>query len=450
MKKILTIAGSDSGGGAGIQQDLKVFSILGSFGCSVVTALTAQNTKGVFGIYEISPEFIENQLKCVLDDIRPDTIKTGMLFSSEIIMTLVKVLKNYPHIPLIVDPVMIAKGGEDLLKPNSVSSMKDYLLPIANVITPNIPEAEALTGNKITNLSEMKEAALILLKMIKKSHISGVVIKGGHLEDTESPDLITTSQDFAILESKRIKKTNTHGTGCTFSAGLAHYIGSGLSLFESARYAKELVSDAIKYSVTIGDGIGPTNPYAHLEIKYQRNQILEMLDRAINILKSYRSGILIPEIQSNLGYALIKAEKTTDVAAFPGRIIRLNDDIRTVSNPAFGASSHIARIILTVMKKDPEYRSAMNIRFNMDLIDNAIRKNYIVAHFNREFEPEDIKTREGSTLNWGIESALNTTNTIPDFIYDTGGLGKEPVIRVLGKEPIEVVGKALIISGLWK
>jgi len=343
---------------------------------------------------------------------------------------------------------MIAKGGEELLRHDSVEAMKELLLPIANVITPNLPEAESLSGKKINNIDDMKNISCHLHKMIKNSPGSAVVLKGGHLGEKISPDVVTTSLYTKILESNKIDNINTHGTGCTFSSALAYYLSIGLDITIASKHAKDFVTNAIKNSVSIGKGIGPTNPYSNLEIKYQRNHILEMLEFAISELKKYKTGFLIPEIQSNLGYALINAFSVDDVAAFPGRIIKLYENIHTVSPPIFGSSSHIARIILTVMKINPEYRSAMNIRYNSHLIDSAQKKGFIVSYFNRDLEPEEIKIKEGSSLNWGIESALNLTNKIPDFIYDNGGIGKEPVIRVLGKDPLEVVKKIFSISDL--
>jgi hydroxymethylpyrimidine/phosphomethylpyrimidine kinase len=256
MNKALTIAGSDSGGGAGIQADLKTFQELEVFGMSAITAVTAQNTLGVHGVYPMTPEAIIQQIQAIGEDIGTDAVKTGMLFSSDIIEAVSEQVRKYRWENLVVDPVMIAKGGASLLQQEAIFAMKTYLLPLAKVITPNIPEAEVLTGLTIRSAEDKKEAALRLVEL----GVQTVVIKGGHDEDeSESRDLLYDGREFHTFTNKRIQTKNTHGTGCTFSAALTAELAKGASVYDAVLTAKEFIQAAIEDGIEVGHGHGPTN-----------------------------------------------------------------------------------------------------------------------------------------------------------------------------------------------
>lgn len=258
--RTLTIAGSDSGGGAGIQADLKTFQELGTFGMSVITALTAQNTLGVHGVYPQTTEAVIAQLDAVLSDIGSDAVKTGMLFSSEIIRAVAQKLKEYQTENIVVDPVMVAKGGQSLLQDEAIEAMRSSLLPMATVITPNIPEAEVILGEKgITSIKDMEEAA----KKIYQLGAQYVVLKGGHLQTEESTDVLYDGEKFTYLPMKRIQTKHTHGTGCTFAAAIAAGLAKGQPVIEATLIAKEFISCAIQHAHAIGQGIGPTNHGAY-------------------------------------------------------------------------------------------------------------------------------------------------------------------------------------------
>jgi hydroxymethylpyrimidine/phosphomethylpyrimidine kinase len=260
MKKALTIAGSDSGGGAGIQADLKTFQELEVFGMSALTAVTAQNTLGVHGVYPMSIEAVVKQLQAIGDDIGADAVKTGMLFSAEIIEAVATNINAYKWENVVVDPVMIAKGGASLLQTEAVIAMKSYLLPLAKVITPNIPEAEVLTGLTIRTHLEKQEAA----KRLHDSGVKNIIIKGGHDENpSESVDLLFDGEEFYTFTSKRIKTKNTHGTGCTFSAAITAELAKGLTIYEAVKVAKAFIQAAIEDDLQIGQGHGPTNHWAY-------------------------------------------------------------------------------------------------------------------------------------------------------------------------------------------
>jgi hydroxymethylpyrimidine kinase / phosphomethylpyrimidine kinase / thiamine-phosphate diphosphorylase len=441
MKRVLTIAGSDSGGGAGIQADLKAITLLGGFGMSVVTALTAQNTVGVHGIHEIPPSFVEKQMEAVLSDIGADAIKTGMLAHSEIIRVVARKIRQYGLKYVVVDPVMVAKSGDSLLRKDAQEALIRELIPLAWVVTPNLPEASVLAGFKVTSVEEMRKAA----RRIHRLGAKHVVVKGGHLKG-RAVDLLYDGKRFEEVVAPRIKTNNTHGTGCTFASAIATLLARGDTVDEAVRKAKTFITMAIQSGLNLGKGHGPTNPSAYVLREMERYRIVQELKRAVDILKGEEIGRLIPEVSSNLGYALPFAEGVEDVAAFPGRIVRFKDSVTANSGPEFGASRHVANIILTVMKSDPEYCSAMNIRYSRETVAQLRRKGFLVGHFDRRREPKRVKEQEGSSLEWGVGEVLMKTKGVPDFIYDEGDVGKEPMIRVLGRNPMEVIQKILKVA----
>ncbi|AHV97211.1 bifunctional hydroxymethylpyrimidine kinase/phosphomethylpyrimidine kinase [Paenibacillus sabinae] len=258
--KALTIAGSDSGGGAGIQADLKTFQELGVYGMSALTAVTAQNTLGVQGVYPLEPAAVAQQLDSVGEDLTPDAVKTGMLFSSDIIRTVADKIRQYGWNNLVIDPVMVAKGGSSLLLREAVQSLIDHLLPLALVTTPNIPEAEILADMSIANLQDCEEAA----KRIRQMGSQSVVIKGGHgSENGIVTDVLYDGREFVYMESPRIDTRHTHGTGCTYSAALTAELAKGHSAAEAVRTAKAFIRAAIEDGLGIGSGHGPTNHFAY-------------------------------------------------------------------------------------------------------------------------------------------------------------------------------------------
>lgn len=257
IKKILTIAGSDSGGGAGIQADLKTIAALGGYGMSVITALTAQNTTGVQGIYEIPVPFIEKQFDSVASDIGIDAIKTGMLSSPGIIAAVAKKIRKYKIKKVVVDPVMVAKGGSRLLAAAAEEILKKELLPLALIVTPNIPEAERLSGIKIRTKKSVENAARIIHEMGAKN----VLIKGGHRKG-EALDILFDGKDFYEFSSDRINTGDTHGTGCTLSSAIAVYIAFDMPVRNAIAMAKDYVTLAIRNSLRIGNGHGPLNHMA--------------------------------------------------------------------------------------------------------------------------------------------------------------------------------------------
>jgi len=259
--KALTIAGSDSGGGAGIQADLKTFQELGVFGMTALTAVTAQNTLGVHGIYPLTVEAVQKQMDAIGEDMGTDAVKTGMLFNSEIIRGVAEKIAQYGWDKVVIDPVMVAKGGSVLLLEEALRALRDVLMPLALVVTPNIPEAELIAGKQIRNLEDRKEAARILAGHGARN----VVMKGGH--DDSNPhvviDLLYDGRNFFEFRSPRQATRHTHGTGCTFAAAVTAELAKGHGVLQSVEVAKAFIEAAIEDTLHIGQGHGPTNHWAY-------------------------------------------------------------------------------------------------------------------------------------------------------------------------------------------
>jgi hydroxymethylpyrimidine/phosphomethylpyrimidine kinase len=260
MKQVLTIAGSDSGGGAGIQADLKAMSANGVFGMSVITSITAQNTKGVTAVYDLPVSIIEAQLDAVFDDFDVAAVKTGMLSSTEIVTAVSRKLTQYRARNLVVDPVMVAKSGHALLQPDAVEAVKSHLVPLALVVTPNVHEAERLSGATITSLAEARQAA----KAIHKLGCRHVLIKGGHLLAERGTDLLYDGRFFTVFKGEYIETPHTHGTGCTYASAIAAQLAKGKPLPDAVQAAKTYITEAIRHSLAIGHGRGPTNHFYFL------------------------------------------------------------------------------------------------------------------------------------------------------------------------------------------
>jgi hydroxymethylpyrimidine/phosphomethylpyrimidine kinase len=254
MKTALSIAGSDSCGGAGIQADLKTMTANGVYAMTAITALTAQNTTGVKSIMEVTPEFLGDQLDCIFTDIYPDAVKIGMVSSGSLIIKISEKLKQYDAKNIVIDPVMVATSGSRLISEEAITTLKKYLLPLAKVITPNIPEAEVLSGIQIDDANDMIKAA----EIISTQNQCAVLVKGGH-NTNDANDLLYTNHTYQWFHGKRIDNPNTHGTGCTLSSAIASNLAKGYSLEKSVEKAKDYISAALAAMLDLGKGSGPMN-----------------------------------------------------------------------------------------------------------------------------------------------------------------------------------------------
>ncbi len=434
MHKILTIAGSDSGGGSGIQADLKTIQSLGGYGMSVITALTAQNTLGIKSIQPVDPDFVALQMDAVLEDIGADSIKIGMLANAGIVRVVAERIAKHHIEKVVIDPVMASTTGDALLDERGREALVKELFPLGYVITPNIPESEILTKKKIAGLSDMKKAARRIRKMGPKN----VLVKGGHLEEAPIDILHDGYQDYEFY-SQRAGTRHTHGTGCTLSSALATFLAQGLPLMESIDKAKRYLYRALRFSLPLGRGIGPANHYASIAREIARSEVIEQLDKALERLKRLNIGHLIPEVQSNLAYAIPYAESVDDVASFPGRIIRLLNTVDAFAAARFGASRQIHHLVLAAMEYDPEKRAAMTIAYSETLVKRIRALGYTVAEFDRTRTPKDVQEEEGSTLAWGVQDVMEELGRVPDAIFDRGAVGKVPLIRLFARDASSIV-----------
>jgi len=434
MNKVLTIAGSDSGGGSGIQADLKTIISLGGYGMSVVTALTAQNTIGVQGIMPVNSAFVAMQLDSVLSDIGADAVKTGMLLNAKIVEVVTEKISHFKVEKVVVDPVLTAESGAALLDDDGRKALKEKLFPMTFLLTPNIPEAEILTGKKIATVAEMSKAAKVLQKMGPRY----VLVKGGHLQ--KSPvDVLHDGTQHYEFSTQRVGTRHTHGTGCTLASAIATLLARGLPLMECIDQAKRYLYRALRFSLPIGGGIGPCNHFASITREIARTHVIEELDKALERLKRLNVGHLIPEVQSNLAFAIPFAESVEDVASFPGRIIRLGNSIETLASARFGASRQIHYLVLAAMEYDPERRAAMSITHSDHLVKRIRSLGFTVAQFDRNRTPPDLQQEEGSTLAWGVQDVMEELGRVPDVIFDRGAVGKVPLIRIFGRDPASIV-----------
>ena len=437
----MTIAGSDSSGGAGIQADIKTISAHELFATSVITSITAQNSKGVQATFDLSPEEVEAQLKAVLEDGKPAAVKTGMLGNEALVECVARLLKRARVKNLVVDPVIKSSSRKTLLSKKGVEALKEKLLPLALLVTPNIPEAEILSGIRIARPQDQLKAARAICKLGARN----VLIKGGHAKGN-ADDFFYDGKGYEIFKGERIGKRDWHGTGCVLSAAIASGLALGLDVSAAIQKAKGWVTVGIANGIGRGDGPGSVDPMAPLFKIQNRFEVIQGLSAAVDILKENRIGLLIPEVQSNIGIGLPGAQGAEDVAAIPGRIVKNGYDIFTVAAPQFGASQHVAKIVLTAMHFDPEMRAVMNIKFTDSILKACRKLKFKIASFDRAKEPKSVKQKEGSSLEWGTHKAITDCGYVPDIIYDLGGQGKEEMIRVLARDIGELVEKVLRIN----
>ncbi len=435
---ILTIAGSDSGGGAGIQADLKTITALQCYGLSALTALTAQNTCGVQDIHEVPADFVRAQLDSVIQDFPVKAAKTGMLFSAEIIDTVACRLAN-KNFPLVVDPVCVSQSGDKLLEDNALKALCDGIVPLADLITPNRPEAEILSGKKIQKESDIHKASEIILSM----GAGAVLLKGGHfISETVVDWLFLPYTDPIKIKRQRINTSNTHGTGCTLSAALAACLGKGLNLNDAVMRARDFLHHSLRGAFTLGEGQGPVNHLVELERLTSQREVLHNMEFVRDgLIRSPEVTKLVPEVGMNLATAIPWPQNFEDIAAFDGRIRLARSGILLCGCPGFGVSRHMSKVLLSAQEINPDINCVANIRFSEQIL-HAIRDlNFHVAWFSRDQEPCEIKQQEGSTLEWGTVKALKEHERPSEVrvVADRGEKGKEPMLRILAQDTDEML-----------
>ncbi|MCX6654253.1 MAG: bifunctional hydroxymethylpyrimidine kinase/phosphomethylpyrimidine kinase, partial [Candidatus Bathyarchaeota archaeon] len=421
---------------------LKTFAALGVYGMSAITAITAQNTVEVRAVQDADLAIIGAQIDAVIQDIGVDAAKTGMLHTKEIIELVSDKIDEYGF-PVVVDPVMVAKSGAELLTPEARDTLVKKLLPMATVVTPNAMEAEAITGLKVSTIEEGKAAAEAIACMGAEA----VLVKGGHIFDEDATDILYYDGGFRLLRGKRHDARDTHGAGCSLSAAIAAELAKGRGIFDSVERAKRFVNVAILHGLRIGRGHGPLNHMAELVNDSERYRVLEDLRKSVKTLEC-TPGLarLVAEVQLNVGMALPYASTVEDIAAMEGRITRRGEAVRASGCPWFGASGHIARTILAVRRFNPAMRAAMNLRYSEETLEALRGMGLVVSYYDRKEEPPESKRKEGNTTYWGAEQAVMRVGQVPDAIYHLGDWGKEPMIVLLGESATQVALRAVELT----
>ena len=439
---ILTIAGSDSGGGAGIQADLKTIAMLRGYGASVITALTAQNTRAVTGIHAPSAKFVTQQLRTVLDDIPVAAAKTGMLFSEPIMKGIAPILSKR-EFPLVVDPVCVSTSGAKLLKDEAIGAMQRIMFPLADLLTPNIPEAELFTKVRIHDREDVFKAARLLLAMGPKA----VLIKGGHSDSFAATDWYVAADGEPVpFMQQRVNTDCTHGTGCTLSAAIATGLGQGLEMGAAIKRAQEYLNLCLRAGYRLGKGGGPPNHLAPWIKETARPGVLRKLDRFGRRLETMEGLLpLMPRVRTNVAVALPFADRLEDVAGFSGGILgTCRHDVVVVGTPEFGASVYTASILLAVLRLRPELRCAMTLGLRPGLKSALEKAGIETVWIDRDRKPEYIEDRDGRLEEWGaFEGVKNHPG--PEKVRavgDPGGVGREPLVRILA-EDLDRLGQTL-------
>ena len=431
----MTIAGFDSCGGAGVTADIKTFNMLNVYGVCVITALTAQNTQSVRKVLPVDPKFVEEQLTTVLEDMKIHAVKTGILPCEDIVDVVARFVEDY-ELTLVIDPVFRSKTGKKFVSERTIQSYIEKLLPLATIVTPNIYEASLLAKVKIRNVDDMEKAA----EKILKTGVKNLIIKGGHLKGKTVTDLFFHKNKSVFYVKPRLKE-NLHGGGCFFSAALTACLARGMDVPQAVEEVESIVQEVFGFGLKVGKGFAIVNPLVPLYNKAEKYTVYEEVNHALDrILKEKRVHQFFAEVGTQIAEALPYPSKIQHVAAVDGRIRKKGDEIK-VGRVKFGVSSHMARLILACNKLNPAIRAAINLRYDRRLLDVLRKEGLAISSFDRRLEPKKWKKVEGKTLDWGVSQAVKKVGKVPDVIYDLGEKGKEPMVRIVGKNVLEIVEK---------
>ena len=439
----LTIAGSDSGGGAGIQADLKTMEAHGTFGTSAITAVTAQNTQGVERSHVLPIEEIDAQIEAVVSDFDVRAIKTGMLATSEVIGTVTEKLANHDA-PAVVDPVMVAATGDRLLESEAERAYEELITESA-LVTPNADEAAVLTDIEPEDADDAREAGEALVEM----GAGAALVKGGHIPTEEIEDVLVTAEGAKTFEHSRIEATATHGSGCTLASAITAQLAGGKELHEAVEAGLAFMERAVRYPLDVGEGPGAVHHLADLRNRAEREPTAEAVQRIVDRFVAEDVRALVPEVGMNVVGATPYAETVPETAAVEGRITRTLSGIQPNRGVRFGASSHVARFLLSAREFDPDLRFAVNCRFDGSVEAALDALDAPVAEFDRSAEPTAVKSEEGSTMNWGARQAFGGTSEAgtptPAAVIDRGEVGKEAIVKLVAPSAETLIGRTLTV-----
>ncbi len=436
---VCTVAGSDSGGGAGIQADLKTIEAGDAFGTSVVTSVTAQNTTGVRSTHVLPVEEIAAQFDAVADDFELGAVKTGMLATREVVDLVTDRVREVDA-PAVVDPVMVAASGDRLLDEAAESAYED-LIAEAALVTPNLDEAEVLTGRTITGPDDAEVAGMNLVEMGAEA----ALVKGGHLDGEDVVDVLVSEDAVQRIRHPRVDTDASHGSGCMLSSAIATRLAHGDDLGAAVESGIDLLGRAIRYSLDVGEGPGAVHHLVGLRDRAARQPTQERIAEVVRQFVDRDVSRLVPEVGMNVVGATPHAEVPGECAAVEGRITKTLDGVAPNRGIRQGASSHVARFLLAIREFDADQRFAVNCRFDdeieaaLDAIDGP------VAEYDRSAEPQDVKEAEGSTMGWGARQAVQSVEGTPAAVIDRGEVGKEAIVKLLAPDSATLVDRTITL-----
>ena len=422
---VLTVAGSDSGGGAGVQADLKTIEATGGFGTSAVTAVTAQNTTGVESSHVLPVAELEAQLDAVLSDFDVRAVKTGMLGTAEVVET-VRAYAADLGCPLVVDPVMVAATGDRLLT-EAAETAYEELVAEATLVTPNADEAAVLTGVEPTDEAGARLAGQRLLA----TGADAALVTGGHVPGDEVLDTLVTEDAIETARHPRVDTDATHGSGCALSAAVATRLAHGEPLVDAVGRSVAFMQRAVRYHHDVGEGPGAVHHLAALRNEARRDATAESVADVVRWFEREDVRPLVPEVGMNVVGATPYAESVDETAAVEGRITRTLEGVRATRGVRFGASSHVARFLLSAREHRPGLRFAVNCRFGDDVVAALDSLEWPVVEYDRAAEPEDAP----GTMDWGAEQAFgDAAAERPVAVADRGAVGKEPMTKLVAED----------------
>lgn len=439
-KHALAVGGLDPTTGAGLYSDMKTFSVMKILPLALATCLVIENSNGVKGVVPFPQELIRLQLKAILEDCTPQVAKVSLVYTSSAIETLVEELPR--GIPIVLDPILKSWDGHDLITVEGLKSLIELLLPRSTVVTPNVLEASLLSEVDVHDLESAKEAA----KRIADLGAQSVVIKGGHLTSQKAFDVLYHQGDFLVIEKERLSDGPFHGLGCIFASSLASFIAHGLDVVEAFTKACLFTEHAMRASYRLAGKARIANP---LELYYKSLdyvKVIEEMYEALEIIESMRGLVsLTPEVGVNIVMCLRNPTSLDEVCGVEGRLRPVRGFLRAQGTVKFGGSKHLGNMLIEVNKRWSSIRACMNIRYSQAILKAIRELNFKVASFDRSKEPPEVKMKEGLSMKWGAREAIKELAEEPDVIYDLGDVGKEPMIRIFGKDALDVIRKVKLI-----
>lgn len=435
---VLTVAGSDSGGGAGIQADIKAIEAAGCFATSAVTALTAQNTTGVADVDVTDPSVVAAQIDAVADDLAVAAVKTGMLATEPVIEVVAERLATM-ECPTVIDPVMVAASGDRLLD-EAAEAAYDGLIEQATIVTPNADEAAVLTGIDIEDVDDAIDAGDAIVELGAEA----ALIKGGHWGGDRIEDVLVTTETVETITHSRVDTAATHGSGCFLASTIAAHLARGGLMRDAVATAIEDTGRSIRYHLDIGGGPGAVHHLATVRTAAAVDETLRTADALIDRLQRGSVQPILPEVGMNVGVALPHAEVPDEIAAVDGRLVASRGEVVRAGPISLGGSGHVARYLLAVREHAPAIRSAANCRFTPAVEAAMDELGWATLEVDRGDQPEDIASPEGSTMGWVAETAYGEGH--PVAVFDRGAPGKEAMVRVVSESPTDLGDRLLALA----